>query len=166
MKNLKTFKIFESINKISFNKDEIFQGYIICALWVNEYDDYDEDDFTADEINELKNDVDIFIKKTLLILSNITSNNNNIVNIINNLDNYSIGHDLWLTRNGHGSGFWDKHEFDIEFQNSTEATDKELYTLKNYNLGVVLSKVSTDMGEKDLWFEKPYIDEKTKQFNI
>lgn len=21
-----------------------------------------------------------------------------------------VGHDLWLTRNGHGTGFWDRHE--------------------------------------------------------
>ena len=26
------------------------------------------------------------------------------------LDPTQLGHDLWLTRNGHGTGFWDRHE--------------------------------------------------------
>jgi len=29
---------------------------------------------------------------------------------LNEFDPVQIGHDLWLTRNGHGAGFWDKPE--------------------------------------------------------
>jgi hypothetical protein len=41
------------------------------------------------------------------------------------------GHDLWLTRNHHGAGFWDRNELDEE-------------------VGKQLTKIAQDMGEKNL----------------
>lgn len=43
-----------------------------------------------------------------------------------------IGHDLWLTRNGHGAGFWDR-DFGTK-----ESRDK-------------LTEVSKTMGERDIY---------------
>ena len=45
----------------------------------------------------------------------------------------SLGHDLWLTRNGHGAGFWDREE------------------LKPHGWGDTLTKVASDMGEKYIY---------------
>ena len=42
-----------------------------------------------------------------------------------------VGHDLWLTRNGHGAGFWDGDYAD--------------------DVGEALTKISEAMGEIDLY---------------
>lgn len=31
-------------------------------------------------------------------------------------DASQVGHDLWLTRNGHGAGFWDRTQYDAWYQ--------------------------------------------------
>lgn len=41
------------------------------------------------------------------------------VNGFDDLDPSQLGHDLWLTRNGHGTGFWDR---DPSVYSSTNAT--------------------------------------------
>lgn len=46
-----------------------------------------------------------------------------------------LGHDLWLTRNRHGVGFWDRY--------SKWGEDHEAY-----DLGEVLTSVAHDMGEQ------------------
>lgn len=47
----------------------------------------------------------------------------------------AMGHDLWLTRNGHGCGFWDRDELkDVEFA-------------EGGNLGDALADVARKMGE-------------------
>lgn len=33
---------------------------------------------------------------------------NKIVDLEHNLTDEQLGHDFWLTRNGHGTGFWDR----------------------------------------------------------
>jgi hypothetical protein len=52
-----------------------------------------------------------------------------------------LGHDLWLTRNGHGAGFWDRNE------------------LKKDGLGDKLSDIARKMGEKD-----PYVGDDGKVY--
>ena len=47
------------------------------------------------------------------------------------------GHDFWLTRNGHGTGFWDKPEF---------------YTEKYTR--ITLAKIATSFGEVCSYFEE------------
>lgn len=44
------------------------------------------------------------------------------------------GHDYWLTRNGHGTGFWDRSELDAD------------------KLGDALSEVARGRGEPQVWF--------------
>jgi hypothetical protein len=43
------------------------------------------------------------------------------------------GHDFWLTRNGHGAGFWDRTELDIG------------------GIGVDLTRIAQGFGESDLY---------------
>jgi len=47
-----------------------------------------------------------------------------------------LGHDLWLTRNGHGAGFWDR---------------PKIYGTANATL---FTRISTAMGEVDAEFEE------------
>lgn len=51
------------------------------------------------------------------------------------LDWSQVGHDLWLTRNGHGTGFWDREEvYDVD-------------------LSRILTAMAKAMGEHDVTFE-------------
>jgi hypothetical protein len=85
--------------------DEFFQAYVNCALWSSNdpetenplddgFDESDIDDFT---LNTMLNDCrDFYVThKALLERTGCT-------------DISQHGHDFWLTRNGHGAGFWDR----------------------------------------------------------
>ena len=85
-------------------------AYLECALWSSVDMDTDEQldknytvsDFETDSLNKLKKHaIDFFT---------------NNIDLINKAENYSYeqaGHDLWLTENGHGAGFWDRGLYDI-----------------------------------------------------
>jgi hypothetical protein len=51
-----------------------------------------------------------------------------------------LGHDLWLTRNGHGAGFWDRDELQTE----------GVYQGKAWTLGDCLSDIARQLGACDL----------------
>jgi hypothetical protein len=79
-------------------------AYAECLLW-SSIDDNDApldssyclDDFTIEAVNKIKLDCEKFF-------------NENEGAINSTPDNYfydNAGHDFWLTRNGHGAGFWD-----------------------------------------------------------
>lgn len=85
------------------HKETILKHYIICALWSSTDDDgepldsvYTVDDISAQAIKQMRIEVSNFIKdnESLLIESGQSDE--------------QIGHDFWLTRNGHGAGFWDR----------------------------------------------------------
>lgn len=90
MRYIKTYKIFESKNII----DEITKAYIEAALWTSEADDYDIDDIDDNIKKEMKESVEYFVHIAGDYFSDLTNN--------------QIGYDFWLTRNGHGAGFWDR----------------------------------------------------------
>lgn len=48
-------------------------------------------------------------------------------------DESQAGHDFWLTRNGHGAGFWDRSELDAD------------------NIGEALTVISDSFGETYLY---------------
>jgi len=92
--------------------DEFTQGYLVAALWsTNDESDesggepmdktYDFDDIAPEALEKIKADCAKF-----------TADNGQYINREHCL-NYSTtpearaGHDFWLTRNGHGAGFWD-----------------------------------------------------------
>lgn len=76
-------------------------GYIDCALWSSSDDEdvpldeiYDLDDIATETMEAMRKDCDDFV------LANAAD--------LENIDSWSSGHDLWLTRNGHGAGYWDR----------------------------------------------------------
>lgn len=96
------------------NFDEIYiddfqRGYFTCALWASldeEGDPLDDwasfEDIDADTFAQMKADCEDFISLAR-----------------HDLEVYHVGlperpadhagHDFWLTRNGHGAGFWDRY---------------------------------------------------------
>lgn len=91
----------------------ILRSYIDTALWVTDDDNgepldrnYDVDDVEQASYKEMERDVKKFVAEVeragLLDL------------YIREYDGAQFGHDFWLTRNGHGAGFWSRSYDDDE----------------------------------------------------
>lgn len=80
---------------------EMVEGYLECALWSSLDDNqqpldanFDLESFTTDAMACAIADCNAFKKLA--------------GDRLNNVEESSIGHDFWLTRNGHGAGFWSR----------------------------------------------------------
>lgn len=84
--------------------EDIKQSYIDCMLWADSPRGDDGQELDNDGLSEslrasIDKDIQSFIDKAdRLIVEAIK---------VDNYDLDNIGHDLWLTRVGHGAGFWD-----------------------------------------------------------
>jgi len=74
-------------------------GYLEAALWTEE-DELGPSNIESDVSFEAKVDAYTDIKKFKQLAGELIAQSG--------LDDEQIGHDLWLTRNGHGTGFWDR----------------------------------------------------------
>lgn len=83
------------------------RAYLECALWSSTDDDgehldrqYGVEDFAPEAVARATAEVAAFEDANADDLASVTRE--------------QTGHDLWLTRNGHGTGFWDRgHPEDI-----------------------------------------------------
>jgi hypothetical protein len=88
-------------------KTAFFDAYVTCALWSSTdnsteqggepFDqNYGPEDIAPDTLKRMREDCDAFQRdqRDLLALIDASDEQN--------------GHDFWLTRNGHGAGFWDR----------------------------------------------------------
>jgi len=103
MKHIKLFENFEDEHDI----DLIVDNYIEALIWTQEGVGEDADgndpmdgknisDINKESKEEIKKEVEWFI--------------NSAGDVFEELSDDQIGHDLWLTRNGHGSGFFERIE--------------------------------------------------------
>ena len=102
--------------------EDIKQAYIACMLWSSgegEFDNKTIEDFAPETIYKIDMDIHRFM------LENGSK--------IKDIDKEQVGHDLWLTRNHHGAGFWDRPE------------------LYGQALADELTTFSHGMGEQDLY---------------
>lgn len=99
---------------------DILNSYLEAALWTEE-----------DEIGHATIEEDISNDAKIDAYTDIKNFTSQAGNLINGIDPEQIGHDLWLTRNGHGAGFWDRGLGEI---------------------GDKLSDIASDMGEKSLFW--------------
>jgi len=80
-----------------FNETEInlaLEAYLGAALWAEELDDLTIYNFADNDLARAREDIENFCEKAQWMLDG--------------LDPAQVGHDIWLTRNGHGTGFWDR----------------------------------------------------------
>ena len=77
-------------------QDNATRAYLACALWTENLDEYTIDDFSADALDEAAYIIARFVERAAEADIDLTEYNAE-----------QVGHDLWLTRNGHGTGFWD-----------------------------------------------------------
>lgn len=85
--------------------DEVLKHYIACAVWLLTDEEgnsleavYDASDLADDARAHMRRDVADFMENNQALLDRLP-------------EWYGadrVGHDFWLTRNGHGAGFWDR----------------------------------------------------------
>ena len=94
---MKYIKYFEEKPYPVRDIELILNSYLETALWTEEEEIGDE--FTIFDFNE--EDKDILRKQIEWFVNTAKSS-------LNGLSDTSIGHDIWLSRNDHGAGFWDR----------------------------------------------------------
>jgi len=111
--------------------DQFTAGYIECALWISNdsndaplEDHYAPDDLHADALVRIIDDCTKFQRDNAELLKQF------------GFTPRDHGHDFWLTRNGHGSGFWDRYGV-----NDPEHAD----------IGKKLTEASEQFGECNLY---------------
>lgn len=93
------------------NLDSFTRAYIEAALWSSTTDDdtpmdrdYSASDISAETLAKIIADCAAFQSANAeVILSEYRTHADCVDNTVDAL----AGHDFWLTRNGHGAGFWD-----------------------------------------------------------
>ena len=103
---------------------DVLAGYLTSALWSSNDDaGWSIGELAPESEGEAREDCQNFVAMCMGLL------------LSSKADSAQIGHDLWLTRNLHGVGFWDRPEM---YQNQTVADS--------------LSDIARAMGE--VW---PYV---------
>jgi len=86
--------------------DAFTQGYIECAFWLGSEDDGIPDtgfhDLAPEALKKMKEDCKAFQELAGADLEKAYDY------APSSYDASNAGHDFWLTRNGHGAGFWDR----------------------------------------------------------
>ena len=114
----------EHIEKHEFG---FIMGYMKCAVWSEELQEPSLD-FSSETRDRIIDDCLAFLEKAQDLIPN---------------DKWTqAGHDFWLTRNGHGTGFWDR---------------PEIYGKENIQK---LTEISESFGNYDL-----IVDDETNQID-
>lgn len=111
--------------------DHVLEGYITCALWVQFDEGENEDAIHSNSMKQAKKDVKMFLDAIPQ----------------NDIAPSQLGHDLFLTRNGHGAGFWDRY---------LEESDTNLRVIAK-ELGETLTTIAEKMGSVDVFIEDGFI---------
>ncbi|MFY9292808.1 MAG: hypothetical protein WAP03_19255 [Methylorubrum rhodinum] len=115
--------------------DDMLQGYIACALWSSHDnsdpetggdpldDNYGPEHITPDTLAILREDCTAFLST---VGEHVAAGPG---------DASQAGHDFWLTRNGHGTGFWDRDD-NVWPQPARDALDTHARTYGELHLYV------------------------------
>jgi hypothetical protein len=97
-----TVPTYRAVNLLN---SESFQQYVATALWSTTDDDgtpldanYDFDDVDPESLVVHRSECETFIQANYEVISGLLEAGYEMTTIM---------HDFWLTRNGHGCGFWD-----------------------------------------------------------
>lgn len=105
---MKYLKLFEDFNT-KLNIIEIMTHYLRCALWT------EEERLKEDRPNVYINVSNFSENSKIKAYQDIKLFLEYAGDAVNGIDEEQLGHDLWLTRNHHGAGFFDRgYDSDIE----------------------------------------------------
>lgn len=115
--------------------ESAFAAYVECALWSSTDDDgipldrnYSTDDIDPATLERMRSDVSQFVRNCDADLC-----------LWDQGDAYAqatqAGHDFWLTRNGHGCGFWEQEWTDLP-TNPGERLDRAAKAFGSFDLYV------------------------------
>ena len=107
---VKAIREIRNWKKTSATDNAMLNQYLATALWSSSNPDSENgeepmdanhsiEDFTAEARAKAEADISDFLAKATPVVEAIDPNYE--------LTDDTIGHDFWLTRNGHGAGFWD-----------------------------------------------------------
>ena len=111
MKHIKIFEEFdeeyEDIDEFETDHDldVIVDGYLDALFFTEEgvhEDEYGNDTMEDKTLSDIDNDTKVEIEKEVEWFVNSAGD------VFEELSDDQIGHDFWLTRNGHGSGFFER----------------------------------------------------------
>lgn len=123
---------------MTINLDRMFSGYIECAEWADcgpDHETYDKD-WSSELLDQMKADCARFLALCNEHLPMLLGD------LAEHAPEYSderFGHDLWLTRNGHGAGYRDRKELETTPDGSI------------YSLGDNLSAMADHLGPCELY---------------
>jgi len=129
--------------------DRFITAYIECALWASIEGpddtpmdrDYGLEDFAESTVQSIRLDCEQFIREQAEVLDYVDSTGEHG-------DTYAMaGHDFWLTRNGHGAGFWDG-DWDIQLPAGADGGESGL---SDRLAGDVLTAATEKFSECDLY---------------
>lgn len=96
------------MTKTQCDIETVLNAYIECALWSSyEISEGGDTLYTYDELeSELASStIDAMRAEVTEFISGCETDR---PNVFDGISDEQIGHDFWLTRNGHGAGFWDR----------------------------------------------------------
>ncbi len=88
------------------NIEEILNSYLETLIWSSSLEDESENSYTIHDIDETSI---IKSKRDIVKFINLVSQDEEAIEEMNTYDEKSFGHYLALSRNGHGSGFFDDY---------------------------------------------------------
>lgn len=86
------------------NIDKILQGYLETALWSS----YDDDFEPLDSGRDVSDCADTFTAEALDDIKGMLAYCNETGIDLRGIDSWTFGMAFWLSRNGHGAGFFDR----------------------------------------------------------
>lgn len=120
--------------KVWNSLDDFTKGYITCMFWTDDTDG----DLYADRAAEF---CDLSAEAFHQIIQDaigfqLDGDNRVLLELAYDRDGYSreqAGCDFWLTRNGHGCGFWDRDELDRKLGVDLTKAAKKYKTTRLYS---------------------------------
>jgi hypothetical protein len=96
--------------------NEVLAGYVVCALWSTTDESTESGGYPLDENYEPSDIAHEAMRSMRADCADfLESNQEDLGLYVSSLDRCGMaiayqqaGHDFWLTRNGHGAGFWDR----------------------------------------------------------
>ena len=117
---MKYLKLYEEF-KTKLDIIKIMNSYLVCAIWTEEERLGDENNSEySDEIKKLIPEADLNIHNfsddsKIKAYQDIKLFLEYAGDAVNDIDEEQLGHDIWLSRNHHGAGFFDRgYDNDIE----------------------------------------------------